>query len=275
MGSRRARAWPLSAAAAWGKWASSLPRWCVCVCVCLGVCAFVCERGRGRESERGHVHGFESIPLTCVCVCVCVWYTSTRMRVRMNWKRRDLIRSLNGTKAFPFQLNVRSNGETEFSVSVHGFFHWPHFSEQAQTGTLSVCHWVVQWAADWKWPMPSGPSPRTPSQPPSNEYHLAQLLGGPSERMVHSARLWHASCLLGGPGGSGNHFSQAQQGQSRRRHTPTHSGAHAVYRKGSKPWTVLDRGVVRLYYVSIYVCVCVCMYACVYVCVYLCMYVCT
>jgi hypothetical protein len=36
------------------------------VCVCLGVCAFVCERGRGRESERGHVHGFESIPLTCV-----------------------------------------------------------------------------------------------------------------------------------------------------------------------------------------------------------------
>ena len=67
--------------------------------------------------------GLGQMGIKLVCVCVCVWYTSTRMRVRMNWKRRDLIRSLNGTKAFPFQLNVRSNGETEFSVSVHGFFH--------------------------------------------------------------------------------------------------------------------------------------------------------
>jgi hypothetical protein len=35
------------------------------------------------------------------------------MGFHKNWKRCDLIRSLNCTKAFPFQLNVRSGVVTE------------------------------------------------------------------------------------------------------------------------------------------------------------------
>jgi hypothetical protein len=77
--------------------------------------------------------------------------------------------------------------------------------------------------------------PRSLLHTPSNEYHLAHPQEPSATRTVLCARRWHAPCLLGGAWGSDHHFRQAQQGQSRRGHTPAHSGVHAVYRKGLKP----------------------------------------